>query len=338
MRRRALMGGATPDKYANYMTIRALENGLVVSIDTTYSEPFYYCIHSEGEWKTLNHLSSTPSVDAGDAISFKSNREPNASEGIGTFVITKEVALEGNCMSLLYGDDVEGKPMKLYGFYRLFRYNDKIRYVSKDFLPATVLAAQCYRHMFSNCTGLTNAPKLPSMNMESYCYNAMFQGCTSLIDAPELPATTLKSDCYMSMFYGCSSLVNAPALPAETLAIYCYSSMFYGCSSLVNAPALPAETLAISCYHSMFYMCSSLKKAPVLPATKLITQCYNRMFYGCKKLNYIKAMFTTTPSTTYTTSWVYGVASAGVFVKSKDATWDVTGESGVPEGWTIKTE
>lgn len=312
MRRRELMGGTTPDKYANYMTIRALENGLVVSIDTTYSEPFYYCIHSEGEWKTLNHLSSTPSVDAGDAISFKSNREPDASEGIGTFVITKEVALEGNCMSLLYGDDVEGKPMKLYGFYRLFRYNDKIRYVSKDFLPATVLAAQCYRHMFSNCTGLTNAPKLPSMKMESYCYNAMFQGCTSLIDAPELPATTLKSDCYMSMFYGCSSLVNAPALPAETLAIYCYSSMFYGCSSL--------------------------KQAPVLPATKLITQCYAMMFYGCKKLNYIKAMFTTTPSTTYTNSWVYGVASAGVFVKSKDATWDVTGVSGVPEGWTIKTE
>ena len=61
------------------------------------------------------------------------------------------------------------------------------------------------------------------------------------------------------------------------------------------------------------------------------------MFRNCKSLNYIKAMFTTKPSM-YTDGWVYGVASTGTFVKSKDATWDVTGYSGVPSGWTIKKE
>jgi len=47
-------------------------------------------------------------------------------------------------------------------------------------------------------------------------------------------------------------------------------------------------------------------------------------------------MFTTTPSNTYTNSWVLGVASTGTFVKNSAATWDVTGTSGIPEGWTVE--
>jgi len=61
------------------------------------------------------------------------------------------------------------------------------------------------------------------------------------------------------------------------------------------------------------------------------------MFYGCTKLNYIKAMFTTTPSDTYTSYWVRSVASSGTFVKNSAATWDVTGTSGIPSGWTVET-
>ena len=61
------------------------------------------------------------------------------------------------------------------------------------------------------------------------------------------------------------------------------------------------------------------------------------MFYGCSKLNYIKALFTTTPSNSYTGSWVSGVASSGTFVKNKNATWNVTGSNGIPSGWTVQT-
>jgi hypothetical protein len=60
------------------------------------------------------------------------------------------------------------------------------------------------------------------------------------------------------------------------------------------------------------------------------------MFQGCTSLNYIKAMFTTTPSTTYTNNWVQGVASTGTFVKNSAATWDVRGTSGIPTGWTVE--
>jgi hypothetical protein len=36
-------------------------------------------------------------------------------------------------------------------------------------------------------------------------------------------------------------------------------------------------------------------------------------------------------------NWVSNVSATGTFVKSKDATWSVTGVSGIPEGWTVET-
>ena len=113
--------------------------------------------------------------------------------------------------------------------------------------------------------------------------------------------------------------------------------MFYGCTSLTAAPELPATTLASQCYSSMFRGCTSLTTAPELPATTLVNKCYQYMFYGCTSLNYIQAMFTTTPSTSYTSNWVSGVASSGTFVKNGAATWDVSGVNGVPNGWTVET-
>ena len=61
------------------------------------------------------------------------------------------------------------------------------------------------------------------------------------------------------------------------------------------------------------------------------------MFNGCTSLNYIKAMFTTTPNTTYTNNWVGGVAANGTFVKNSAATWTTTGDHGIPTGWTVET-
>ena len=87
----------------------------------------------------------------------------------------------------------------------------------------------------------------------------------------------------------------------------------------------------------MFRGCTSLTTAPELPATTLTSWCYSYMFLGCTNLNYIKAMFTTTPSTTYTNGWVSGVAAAGTFVKNSAAQGDVSGNNGIPQGWTVET-
>lgn len=168
------------------------------------------------------------------------------------------------------------------------------------------------------------------------CYR-LFYGCTSLTSAPALPATTMLSYCYSNMFNGCTSLTAAPELPATTLASNCYDSMFAGCTSLTAAPALPATTLKPYCYFYMFRKCTSLTKAPELPATTLVNHCYSVMFDGCSKLSYIKAMFTTTPSLSYTDSWVSDVASSGTFVKNAAATWTTTGVYGIPNGWEVET-
>ena len=114
--------------------------------------------------------------------------------------------------------------------------------------------------------------------------------------------------------------------------------MFAECTSLVEAPELPATELAEGCYGDMFSRCTSLTKAPILPAPTLVMYCYQGMFMFCENLNYIEAMFTTRPSGDYTYDWVYGVSSTGTFVKNRYATWDVFGEDGIPEGWTVQTK
>lgn len=151
-----------------------------------------------------------------------------------------------------------------------------------------------------------------SLNGKSYAFCKLFRNCTTLksVSSNFLPATTLADSCYASTFSGCTSLTTAPELPATTLAFDCYSYMFSGCTSLVNAPELPATTLT--------------------------DFCYQEMFKGCTKLNYIKMLATDISANNCLKYWVDGVASRGTFVKNKNATWNVTGISGVPSGWTIQ--
>jgi hypothetical protein len=60
------------------------------------------------------------------------------------------------------------------------------------------------------------------------------------------------------------------------------------------------------------------------------------MFSGCTSLNYIKMLATDISASNCLTYWVYGISSTGTFVKNKNATWNVTGDNGVPNGWTIQ--
>lgn len=241
----------------NYLTIEALESGLQAKVSKIATE---YCINGSGNWTKLAANTYTPAINQGETISFRAN-DTTTIQGIGIIGITKRCNLLGNIMSIRYGDDARttSNITKSYAFYEAFR-GQPIVSVSKDFLPATGLA----------------------------------------------------SDCYSDMFFNCTQLISAPDLPAASLYSYCYSNMFYGCSSLTTAPYLPAKSLT--------------------------NRCYNYMFYGCSKLSYIKAMFTTQPTTSYTNSWVSRVASSGTFVKSASASWNVMGDSGVPRGWTIVKE
>ena len=318
--------------------------------------------------------SSSVSASAGERVYLRSSSLTESSGyGIGAISIgSGRCNLGGNVMSMAYGANFNGRNelTQPYQFRGLFAQNDSNKkniidasslvlpattltegcyyemfgnnaaMIAVPELPATTMGNSCYGNMFYKCASLVNAPELPATTLAESCYNSMFQGCTSLLNAPMLPAIVLAKKCYQYMFRECSSLTDAPALPATTLASYCYYYMFRECTSLVNAPALPATELKGDCYGGMFYGCTSLVAAPELPATNLVlsSACYSAMFSGCSKLAYIKAMFTTTPSSTYMGNWVKGVASSGTFVKNSAATWaDSFGVSAIPSGWTVET-
>ena len=241
-----------------------------------------------------------------------------------------------NCASLVSAPELPATTLADICYYKMFSGCASL--VGAPVLPATTLVRSCYGGMFEGCTSLENAPALPATTMVRMCYANMFDGCVSLVNAPALPATTLAERCYYNMFFGCTSLMNAPALPATTLGDYCYYGMFEGCTSLENAPALPATNINSSCYRRMFYGCESLAAAPVLPATYgLVSGCYEQMFTNCTNLSYIKAMFFARPGVDITHEWVKGVSATGTFVKNAAATWTLTGNSGIPTGWTVET-
>ena len=225
-----------------------------------------------------------------------------------------------------------------YCYYSMFQGCNSL--IAAPELPATTLAKACYQQMFLRCTSLVSAPKtLPATVLTEHCYDCMLSECNSLTTAPEILATTLAPYCCANMFYSCPSLVTVPkVLPATTLASYCYQYMFEECPSLTTAPELPATELVDGCYSYMFHGCTSLTTSPELPATVLAKSCYEYMFADCPNLNYIKAMFTTTPGSSYTSNWVSGVSNTGTFVKNAAATWNVAGNNGVPTGWNVERE
>lgn len=169
-------------------------------------------------------------------------------------------------------------------------------------------------------------------NIMSLIYGDNFANQTSF------PSNTNNN--FDNLFSSYSNLIDAEnlVLPATTLTSECYSGLFFFCSGLTKAPKiLPATTLASGCYSSMFSDCSDLITAPELPATTLVSNCYKNMFIYCSSLNYVKAMFTTTPGNDYTQDWLSDVSATGTFVKNSTASWNVTGGSGIPSGWTVET-
>lgn len=315
--------GDEPSVYSNqYLTFVATNSGKF-KFSGTSSNSLSYSLDSGSTWTALASDTDSPTVSAGNKIMWKGTCSPTSS-GIGTFSSTGKYNVEGNIMSLLYGDDFENQTSlseKQHAFVYLFIENGNLISAENLVLPATTLSTGCYFRMFHSCSGLTTPPVLPSTTLANGCYEDMFAGCTGLITAQSiLPATTIENNSYNGMFAGCSSLVTppvicattlnyrscysmfmdctslatAPELPATTLAEQCYEWMFVGCTSLTSVPQLPATTLANSCYRNMFVGCTSLTTPPQLPATTMAEDCYYGMFYNCSGLTTAPVLSATT--------------------------------------------
>ena len=352
------------------LTFKILSAGTInwAASNTGITKTIEYKLNG-GKWTSItsNTGETAPTINVvkGDKIQFRGNNAQYATDtsNYNSFSgSTASFKVEGNIMSLIYGDEFKNKlTINDYAFLGLFTRCTNLVSAENLILPATTLASMCYKNMFQNCTSLTKAPELPATTLANHCYGFMFYGCTSLTTAPALPATTLAEHCYATMFGGCTSLTKAPELPATTLAMSCYQSMFYrctslttapelpitdlvnscykqmfqGCASLTQIPELPATTLVIYCYYGMFRDCTSLTTAPELPATTLADSCYKYMFQGCTNLNYIKCLATDISASNCTAGWVRNVASTGTFIKKQGVTWE-SGINGIPTGWTIE--
>lgn len=255
MNRRSLLastlssgGGINTD---NYLTILALEDGLTATLSGNACQ---YCVDGNGNWMDLPAGTATQTISSGQTLSFKGNLTPVSSTGIGTFTINKKCNLEGNCMSMLFGDDAVNNYSlsgKNYAFYRLFRDCTSIIQVSETFLPATKLSTACYSNMFFGCIRLTTAPKLPATTLAMSCYSNMFSDCSGLTQAPELPATELARSCYSYMFIRCSNLNYIKMLATNISASACLSNWVLGVSSIgtfvknANMTSLPTGTSGV---------------------------------------------------------------------------------------------
>ena len=240
-----------PHNYAlDYFTIVAIDN---IDVCLTYN---YFEVNNEGEVQysidngnTWNDMTTSVSVSAGNKILLKHNG-PICNGSAYTFQflnneggnneIQGRFNVEGNIMSLIYGDNFVGKTSFPennvhdwgYIFYGLFSWQTNLINAGNLILPVIEVPYSCYFEMFGGCTSLITAPELPATILSNECYSNMFHHCTSLTTAPELPALILTKDCYYSMFNGCSSLNYVKCLATDISAYNCLNGWLESVNSM----------------------------------------------------------------------------------------------------------
>ena len=302
------------EDYANqYFTVNILSDGIFKwdghNCNVTNGVGYKASYNKNGTgWVNFNESHMSLNVTTGDKIYFRMYCH-NGTNAITLFsfdetnqynISTCTFSVEGNIMSLLYGDEFKGKNINnndyMHNFNELFKNNIHLISAENLVLAKGTLPIGCYASMFEGCTNLITAPKFiyasafdetlndGNTHLTGPC-DKMFKNCTSLVTGPRtLPSITVGYG-YYSMFEGCTSLEVAPELPATVLTEGCYYRMFYGCASLVTVPKLSATTTAWSCCAYMFYDCTSLINIPtILSATTLANNCYMSMFEGCISL------------------------------------------------------
>ena len=212
------------DYTQDYFTM-VITTGGDVTWTGTSNNALSYSTDNGATWSTTSS-SITLQVNEGDKVLWKGDTNPIERQGIGKFSGDTDVrySVEGNAMSLLFGDNFKGQTSlsgKNYAFCNLFNVNKNITSAENLSLPATTLSDSCYYCMFYGCTSLTTAPELPATELATYCYCIMFGDCTGLTTAPELPATTLAIGCYSSMFNGCTNLNYITCLATNISASSC---------------------------------------------------------------------------------------------------------------------
>ena len=214
-----LIWPTTPSEHdysKDYFTIVSLEDNNVIYFgvkNKAYAKTISVSTDNGNTW--TDYTSSEPwddsfvfgtsiaSLNTGEKIIIKGNNTNYCNDVLADrnnyFSSEKKFNVEGNIMSLIYGDNFIGQnilPDESYIFARLFDQ---------------VSASNLHRNTIVSAENLILPPTL-----RTGCYYDMFYLCTLLTTAPTLPATTLVTACYEGMFNGCSSLNYVKCLASET--------------------------------------------------------------------------------------------------------------------------
>ena len=220
------------DYSQKYFTIKSLENNNAIkyySNNKNTAVDIYISTDNGLTWTDVSIPKSSTktliTLNKGREVLLKSTNASFGSDGSAAFKIDKFCALEGNIMSLRFGDD--------------FRNKTTI-YKEGESTNASAGASGCFMSMFSNCKIIyAKNLVLPATTLMPSCYQSMFRGCIYMISGPRvLPATSLKQSCYCNMFSNCKSLITSPDILATSLFKNACGSMFYNCSSLSYIKAL----------------------------------------------------------------------------------------------------
>ena len=272
-------------------------------IDPNYAPstttPFLSLDVAEGESKTTETLTTTPTFAAGKSYTYQLTVGKNKISVSGITVkdwTTSKTIIDGKAEQIIpyvtFKADGEQKfKMITYGDYSISRLeysvnNGKWQNVEKD-IPVTFGETNgTLRLRGTNING--TASLWDAFSTITFTDPNVKVACTgdirTLLDWRNYSTVNTQNARFCYLFKDCAVLTSAPELPAKELADNCYSGMFSGCTSLTAAPELKATTLARSCYSSMFSRCTSLEKAPELKATTLVESCYESMFNGCTSL------------------------------------------------------
>lgn len=322
-------------------------------VDNDYSES-YFTIESLVDNNIINFYCTSIYADinvkfsTNDGGSWSTKQASNIE--IGTTICTlnkgEKVIFKGNIKS------IPGKSCKFIGNGGFKVYGNILSLIYEDnFVNKTSIGSDRTFTSLFNATHVVDAGNLvlPVASLPKDCYNSMFKSCKQLVKAPSFESVSSMGEtaCY-GMFDGCNSLATPIKITVDTLSKQCMDYMFRDCTSLKSA-IVNIGNITINQYglQQMFSGCKSLEDVeinyngslPTAGSSNTSTILY-RCFYNCIHLKRIKAMFTSlgeNGSRVQTMEWVSGVPATGTFIQNVKATWDETGVSGVPTGWTVVT-
>lgn len=218
------------------------EEGIFIDYDTG-SSSVLYSYDSGATWQTVSGgVDQNIPLNVGQSVMLKSNGKPDyyigmylydgndfvAGPNLTTGVTDSRYIVEGNVMSLVYGDNFSGQTTLETSLSYLFQ-NMKLLVDASDLvLPATVITAQAaYYCMFNGCSELIHTTELPCQYPAANAYASMYRGCVNLIDSSEIGVVSGGSAVMQEMFRGCTS-INDIYLPYFEGADGQYYRILYG--------------------------------------------------------------------------------------------------------------